>query len=292
MEEGIEIAELPSKIEEIKWEEYLPPELQEERALATLREQTKNEKVAKIYRGFLDSVQSLPEQQRGVILKGFFLAIEKHKDQVYPIEKGVPYGYHLTSVASKAREFGIEEPTPILLALWHDLIEDKHMTEEELRSYLRENSHDYQGIDADRMISLLARLNRETPSGTYSGRTEKYYQSISQEEETLAVKCADLSCNVGEYADHLDYYLKSPKIHLLPKYFGEYMRFLVTNQNFRQFELRERVEQEISSSFRAIFGRLSEEDLEKFQVIAEERYGYDFGEVLGQFQRSSGNEVQ
>jgi hypothetical protein len=291
MEEGIEIAELSSKEGEIKWKKYFPPELRDEAALNTLNEQTKGLKTSQKYEEFLKGTQSLPERARRAILKGFSLAIEEHKDQVYPIEGGVPYGYHLTSVASKVREFGIEEPTPILLALWHDLIEDGHMTEEELEVHIRENSENYEGIDPERMASLLRRLNRETSSGTYSERTEKYYQSISQERETLAVKCADLSCNVGEYVDHLDYYLRSPKIHLFPKYFGEYMRFLVPNQNFRQSESGGKIERELSSSFQAILEGLSEEDLERFQTIAEERYGYNFREVLGQFQGSSGNKV-
>jgi (p)ppGpp synthase/HD superfamily hydrolase len=285
MEEGRETTELPAEVEGNKWERYFPPELRDETTLATLKEQTKNEKVALKYETFLGGIQSLQEQTKRTVLRGFSLAITKHQDQIYPIEGGVPYGYHLVSVASKVREFGVEEPMPILLALWHDLIEDKHMTEEELKTYLKDNIKDYEGIDPDRIVTLLARLNRETSSGAYSERTENYYQSIGQEKETLVVKCADLSCNVGEYADYLDYYLKSQKIHLLPKYFGEFMRFLAPNQNFRQIEFKGKVEQGLRISFREMIKKLSEEDIERFQNIAGERYGYNFREVLGQFQQ-------
>lgn len=235
--------------------------------------------VSRKYKDFLKAVQSLPEQTKKAVLKGFSLVIVKHKDQFYTPKERLPYCYHLVSVALKVIDYGIQDPVPILLALWHDIIEDGKITKRGLEAHIRENREEYSKIDSNRIVFLLIKLNRKNYSGSYSEATKKYYQTISENPETLIVKCADLTSNVKEYLHYLNY-IKSKKPHLIPKYFGEFMNFLIKNKNFQKFKLEGKVEQELTSLFQQIFAQLTPEDMENFQAIAKKKYGHDFKKAM------------
>ncbi len=234
---------------------------------------------------FRKAIQSLPKQTRKAVLKGFSLATAKHEEFYTPNGKLLPYGYHLVSVALNVINYGIQDPEPILLSLWHDLIEDKKITEKNLKAYIKENREAYGKIDPDRIVSLLNKLNRKNYPGNYSEATEKYYQTISENPETLMVKCADLTANVSEYLRNLEH-IKTRKAHLLPKYFGEFVNFLSKNKNFKKLKSKNKIEQELTFLFEQIFNKLTLEDIENFQTIARKKYSYDFKKALQFFQKT------
>lgn len=103
-----------------------------------------------------------------------------HKDQKYG---NSPYTFHLVSVSDKVYElFGADLYTK-KIALLHDVLEDTHITENDLRGMLI----------PDQVIRAVVLLTK-TESLGYT----EYLRNIVHNERAFKVKVADSYCNLTE----------------------------------------------------------------------------------------------
>src|SRR3989344_8115399 len=78
-------------------------------------------KAISTYEEFLSKIKYDP-----IIVRAFIFALEKHGGQYYTWKEGekLPYSYHLCRCVINANFLGFKKLHNIL-ALWHDIIEDK-----------------------------------------------------------------------------------------------------------------------------------------------------------------------
>jgi hypothetical protein len=125
-----------------------------------------------------------------------------------------------------------ERLTVIILGLLHDHLEDGHVTLEVIVDHLRNQVVKNAGIDDERMLDMLKRLdlNNSVVLGQdpYAGRGEwrsfrdRYIGSILSEPTGLAltVKVADLTTNLPKPDTPLEKVLAKP--HLVTKYMNDF----------------------------------------------------------------------
>jgi (p)ppGpp synthase/HD superfamily hydrolase len=106
------------------------------------------------------------------------IATVAHKGQVD--QAGVPYIYHPRRVAAKAAVLG--NPVQEAAAWLHDVIEDTHLDEDDLRAA---------GVSQEvlTVVKLLTRRKGQDPAA--------YYAQIRDNPDALVVKLADIGDNLN-----------------------------------------------------------------------------------------------
>ena len=125
------------------------------------------------------------------ISKAFLFALERHKGQYYRWKNGtnLPYAYHLCKAAlNGVNLFGARRQNTIL-ALWHDMMEDKRANKEEVRRELRKKVY---GVRCpENIVDALALLDRGC-----SKSSAEYFARLTQSDDAIAAKAADIISNL------------------------------------------------------------------------------------------------
>jgi guanosine-3',5'-bis(diphosphate) 3'-pyrophosphohydrolase len=99
--------------------------------------ETENKEILKRYRSLLRSCRhNIDKSDRKMIRLAFNTALEAHKDMRR--RSGEPYIYHPIAVAQIAAEEVGLGATAIVCALLHDVVEDTHLTLEDIRGLFGE----------------------------------------------------------------------------------------------------------------------------------------------------------
>lgn len=134
-----------------------------------------------------DLVQNLKKEDKDLIRKAFEFAEKAHEGQLR--KSGEPYFYHVYATAKNLAELGMKSKT-ISAGLLHDVIEDTHITEEEIKKEF-----------GDEILSLV---NGVTKLGTvrYKGierkveNLRKFFVSMAEDLRVLTIKLADRLHNI------------------------------------------------------------------------------------------------
>lgn len=166
----------------------------------------------KAYREFLLNVN-----YKKTIVEAFLFAIEKHEGQYYAWNKGkkLPYAYHLCKCALNTAAFSFEDKH-IVIALWHDMLEDYKATGKDIANELKRYFFDANGI-----MDALAALDKGN-----SASPKEYFSKILHNKDACLVKAADIISNLNECIDRFDEMIKNEQrfwiygyLIDIPKYF-------------------------------------------------------------------------
>ena len=135
-------------------------------------------------------------------------AIEKHGNQKYGDH---PYVYHLDSVLSVLKEFGIDDNEILISAILHDTLEDTDTTDQEISSFFGESV-----LNIVRCVTNESGKNRKE-------RIKKTYEKIKNNYKATILKIADRISNARES--------KKNSSKLFEMYLREYPDF---RQNLKQ----------------------------------------------------------
>jgi len=140
-----------------------------------------------------DLTQNLKQGDKDLIKKAYEFAEKAHEGQLR--KSGEPYFYHVYATAKNLAELGMKSKT-ISAGLLHDVIEDTHITEEEIKKEF-----------GDEILSLV---NGVTKLGTvrYKGIERKvenlrrFFVSMAEDLRVLTIKLADRLHNI-ETLEHI-----------------------------------------------------------------------------------------
>ena len=136
-------------------------------------------------------------------MKAVTYANELHKGQKR--DDGVEYFDHPIRVCRYLLNHGIRDDVTLAASLLHDVIEDTHITEEELA--------DIFGAEVARIVSLLSKKEKISP--------EIYFSEIATDIRAIIIKAADRACNIDDMIDcytidRLEKYIGSTEQYVLP----------------------------------------------------------------------------
>jgi GTP pyrophosphokinase len=140
-----------------------------------------------------DLMQNYKDEEKDLIKKAYDFAEKAHEGQLR--KSGEPYFNHVYSTAKNLAELGMKSKT-ISAGLLHDVIEDTHVTEEEIKKEF-----------GDEILSLV---NGVTKLGTvrYKGIERKvenlrrFFVSMAEDLRVLTIKLADRLHNI-ETLEHI-----------------------------------------------------------------------------------------
>lgn len=129
------------------------------------------------------------------IVKIFIFVLEKHEGQYYEWknQKKLPYAYHLAKCATIISKLRGAKKQHIILALLHDIIEDKRATENEVKEELSKEEYVSIEKNTDELIKALMLLDKNNFHSD-----EQYYKQILQNTDASIVKTADILANLNE----------------------------------------------------------------------------------------------
>lgn len=145
------------------------------------------QEIIRAYRRLLRQLSHLPKADRKLIRKAFEMAREAHASQKR--KSGEPYILHPLEVARiVAAELGIDDPTSIICALLHDVVEDTEVELEDIqREFGNKAMHIINGLTK---ISTGPGLDAEVQS-KQAETFRKILLTISDDIRVVLVKLAD-----------------------------------------------------------------------------------------------------
>lgn len=171
------------------------------------------------------------------IIAAFLFALEKHDGQYYAWKNGkkLPYTYHLCKCALNTAAFSFAEKQ-IVIALWHDLLEDGKATRKEIKNELK----DYY-FNANEVIDTLILLDRGN-----SNSSKEYFNNILHNEDACLVKTADILSNLDECIERFDEMIANKQRFWIYDYLIEIPRFFL-NSKLLPAECKKAISRRISN---------------------------------------------
>lgn len=144
------------------------------------------------YEKFIINIAGYSTEIQRILVDAFLFALTRHGGQFYKWENDtvLPYTFHCAKTARYVQTFS-EDPVAIITALWHDLLEDKRATKEEILSLLKQ----YKFLQTpEKLLLSLMLLDRNQYSGIT--KTRDYYSCLCSHPLALITKTADLLANL------------------------------------------------------------------------------------------------
>ena len=152
--------------------------------VTALDPEAENKEILKRYRSLLRACkQSADKQERKMIRLAFDTALEAHKDMRR--RSGEPYIYHPIAVAQiVAEEIGLG-PVAVVCALLHDVVEDTHLTLEDVRGLF--------GEKVEKIIDGLTKISGvfDQSSSIQAENFRKMLLTLSDDVRVILIKLAD-----------------------------------------------------------------------------------------------------
>jgi GTP diphosphokinase / guanosine-3',5'-bis(diphosphate) 3'-diphosphatase len=146
--------------------------------------EAENKEILKRYRSLLRACRnSIDKEDRKMIRLAFDTALEAHKDMRR--RSGEPYIYHPIAVAQiAAEEIGLGA-TSIVCALLHDVVEDTHLTLEDMRGLF--------GVKVEKIIDGLTKISGvfDQTSSLQAENFRKMLLTLSDDVRVILIKLAD-----------------------------------------------------------------------------------------------------
>jgi GTP diphosphokinase / guanosine-3',5'-bis(diphosphate) 3'-diphosphatase len=146
--------------------------------------ETENKEILKRYRTLLRACKhNIDKTDRRMIRLAFNTALEAHKDMRR--RSGEPYIYHPIAVAQIATEEIGLGATAIVCALLHDVVEDTHLTFEDIRSLF--------GEKVEKIIDGLTKISGvfDQTSSLQAENFRKMLLTLSDDVRVILIKLAD-----------------------------------------------------------------------------------------------------
>jgi len=190
------------------------------------------------------------------ITEAFLFALEKHEGQYYVWKKGrkLPYTYHLCKCALNTAALSYEDK-PIVIALWHDLLEDGKTTKKDIMNQLRNNC-----LNIPEIINALILLDKGNSSSP-----KEYFSNILQNEDASLVKTADLIANLDECIDRFDEMIGNEQRFWIYDYLIEIPQFFLNSKH-----LPATYNKIISSKISKLRSLLSDKNQKEFKRYSRE----------------------
>jgi guanosine-3',5'-bis(diphosphate) 3'-pyrophosphohydrolase len=151
--------------------------------------EAETKEILKRYRSLLRACKHTADKQdRKLIRLAFDTALEAHKDMRR--RSGEPYIYHPIAVAQiAAEEIGLG-PTAIVCALLHDVVEDTHLTLEDVRGLF--------GEKVEKIIDGLTKISGvfDQSSSIQAENFRKMLLTLSDDVRVILIKLADRTHNM------------------------------------------------------------------------------------------------
>lgn len=195
------------------------------------------------------------------IVEAFLFALEKHEGQYYLWKKEgkLPYAYHLCKCAINTTAFSCEKKH-IVIALWHDLLEDKRTTKKDIANQLKNNC-----FNANEIITVLAILDKENSSSP-----KEYFSNILQNKDARLVKTADIIANLDECIDRFDEMIKNTQRFWIYDYLIEIPKFFLDSK-----QLPPTYKETILSKISKLLDLLPEKNQKEFQKYSRRVISYE-----------------
>lgn len=223
------------------------------------------------------------------------LAAECHGGHDYAHVSGlIPYLAHLVDVSRcVAFNLAITDPLAAVCALWHDMIEDEKISEEELRAYIEQNPAFCLGQEprstSDQVIVILKALIRP---GSYDAGA--YYSGLIQAPPTTRlVKASDLICNTStlrafHQAKHVDGQEDLGfRDHWIPKYTTEAAAYVLQKPAFTSLDAYPRIHNTLLGILQELLEYLLTEhpdQIAELEQVSLDKYGASFRAAIRQLQ--------
>lgn len=192
------------------------------------------------------------------LIQAFIFAIEKHEGQWYQW-KGknlLPYSYHICKCALNAIHFGAERHQ-VIIALWHDLIEDKKATAKEIKKELQNKT--YSKINAANIIEALLILDKGGIS------SKKYFTEIATNKDATIAKAADIAANIDECIARFDEMIQGEQRFWIYNYLVEIPIFL---SKIKSKDISDYVTSSISGKIKVLLSSIPEKNKIEFETYA------------------------
>ncbi|MDP3989910.1 MAG: hypothetical protein Q8Q01_01765 [archaeon] len=190
------------------------------------------------------------------ITEAFLFALEKHEGQYYVWKKGrkLPYTYHLCKCALNTATLSYEDKT-IVIALWHDLLEDERATKKDLTNQIKKSY-----FDANEIINALILLDKGNSSSS-----KEYFSNILQNKDASLIKTADLIANLDECIDRFDEMIGNEQRFWIYDYLIEIPQFFLNSKH-----LPRTYNKIISSKISKLHSLLSDKNQKEFKRYSRE----------------------
>lgn len=181
----------------------------------------------------------------------------------------------------------------LIAAILHDHLEDKHVTEDDLKTYLRKDAYVMVGIDAEEMVKTLQCLNYRAAENRYATKNgcskeelkepnrqrairDTYCKGIVEDDIALFAKTADLTQNLPSAGTPLRVVKEKPK--LIPRYFADFAFVLFpkisTGDSFQR-KVHSYLSDIVRDAVKIIASKPG-----RFAEAASDECGYEFTEIV------------
>lgn len=200
----------------------------------------------------------LSKIRQKAIEKAFLFALEKHEGQSYAWNrKKLPYSYHISKAGFNALSLSSNKEAHII-ALWHDIIEDKRAKEGHIAQELKNNA--YKGILPSSLISSLLLLDKNN-----SASIKEYYAGICKDKNALIAKTADIMANLDACIEQFNCMIRAGRRFWIYDYLIEIPVFLLESKELNASSFRQRTKKEIQPRISRLLSLLPEKNLEEFR---------------------------
>ncbi len=156
------------------------------------------------------------------LVRALLYAIERHEGQYYEWKSGkkLPYSYHACKCGINSINLGSSK-NQVIIALWHDLIEDKKANSTEIAIELKNKI--YSNINPTAIINSLILLDKAGISA------KDYFLKLLQDKNASIAKAADIISNLDECIARFDEMVKSGQRFWIYGYLIEIPNYFLSN---------------------------------------------------------------
>jgi len=214
------------------------------------------------YASFFRAVSGYESHHQRRLVEAFLFAVACHRGQFYQWcrKTKLPYPYHLAATAKHVISFPQATPVTIIIALWHDILEDKKATTGKIYDKLEEKEQNH-------VLSALQLLDR----GSYTGKqkTLLYYQNLCTHADALLVKIADLLANLDACLARFDEMKQDKTRFWIYSYVFQIERCLFPYLEQSPFLFSFLAKKRLSLRISALQGRFRERENDEYNQFAE-----------------------
>lgn len=219
------------------------------------------------YASFFKDIAGFESNHQQLIVQAFLFAVARHHHQFYQWHNNtqLPYAYHLASTAKHVLSFAHARPATVIIALWHDILEDKKATPEEIFEKLKTYSL---FKEKDDILTALILLDR----GQYKGKqkTHLYYKHICTHSDALLVKSADLLANLHACLARFGEMLEDKSRFWIYSYIFQIEHCLFLLPEFSSSPYSSLVKKKLAGIISLMHGRFHEKEQKEYQSFVAE----------------------
>lgn len=205
----------------------------------------------------------LSKIRQKAVERAFLFAVEKHEGQFYAWNrKKVPYSYHISKAGLNALSISSNKEAHII-ALWHDIIEDKKAKEQDIIQEMKNSA--YKNMPPSSVISSLLLLDKNN-----SGSIKEYYAGICKSNTALIAKTADIMANLDACIERLNFMVRTRQRLWIYDYLAAIPKFLLKSKEFNASQFRQRARSQIQPRISKLLSMLPEKNLEEFRQYKKE----------------------